>query len=120
MPDNITVHWQHLHATLRECWVLAQDRRRSAQRPGWTDEATIHTIVVEVVKVEEGYRRQGECRGFLNLLCADERFEMVIVEGVQNPHLAEALMRWGWDFDPAVMDFYWTRGGLLCKCSTDD
>lgn len=39
-------------------------------------------------------------------MAADLRFDLVIVEGVGNPILAEALLRWGWDCDPVVMDFY--------------
>lgn len=95
-----------LTATLRECFVLASNRRQSAEIPGWATEPTIHAIVVESVAVEESHRRQGHLRRFLDLLCSDGRFEMVVVEAVQNPILAEALLRWGWDCDPGVMDFY--------------
>ena len=37
------------------------------------------------------------------------RYDLVIVEGVQNEHLYEALKRWGWKYDPGVSDFYWPR-----------
>ena len=98
-----------LTARIRECWVDAANRRLSADFPGWTERRTIHTLVIESVCVEESHRRQGHFRRFLALLCADPRFGMVIVEGVQNPVLAEYLLRDGWDCDPGVMDFYRSR-----------
>jgi hypothetical protein len=104
------VTFNHVTANLCECWVLASNLRHSADSPGaWVDEKTIHAIVVETIDVERAFRRQGECRAFLNQLCADDGFDMVIVEGVQNPILAEALIRWGWECDPGVMDFYHRR-----------
>lgn len=99
----------HVRAILRECWVLASNRRLSATDPTWTEEPTIHAIVLESIAVDEGHRQQGLCRAFLNALCADPRFDMVIVEAVQNPVLAMALLRWGWDCDPEVSDYYWRR-----------
>ena len=95
-----------LTAYVRECWVIASNRRLSAPAP-CLHGPMLHSLVVETVSVEEGHRRQGHCKRFLDALCADPRFELVIVEGVQNEHLAEALLRWGWDCDPGVMDFYW-------------
>jgi GNAT superfamily N-acetyltransferase len=100
-----------LTAILRECWILASSLKYSAGYPHWTAEPIIHAIVVESVMVEEPYRRQGHLRRFLEQLCADTRFELVVIEAVQNPLLAEALMRWGWDCDPQVMDFYRPREG---------
>jgi hypothetical protein len=96
----------HLAANVRECWVLAENFRVSAPYPGWTTEPTLHAVVIETVEVDETHRRQGVCRAFIEAVCQDERFELVIVEGVQNRHLADALIRWGWDCDPGVMDFY--------------
>ena len=70
----------------------------------------VHSIVVETIRVDLEHRRQGLCKAFLQALCADPRFDMVVVEGVQNPVLADALRRWGWEWDPGVMDFYKIRG----------
>ena len=103
------VHDGPLTAYIRECWVDAADLCLSAETPDWTDRPTIHTIVIESVRVEEAYQNQGHFRRFLASVCADERFDMVIVEAVQNKVLAEALLRWGWDCDPGVMDFYRRR-----------
>jgi GNAT superfamily N-acetyltransferase len=99
-----------LVAFLRECWVQADNLRLSAEYPGWTDAPTLHAVVVQSVVVEDGHRRQGHFRRFIEALCADQRFEMVVVEGVQNPVLGEALLRWNWDCDPGVMDFYRRQG----------
>lgn len=95
---------------LRECWILASDRRMSAQTPGWTTQPTIHAIVVEWVWVHEKHRQQGHLKRFLAELCADARFDMVVVEMVQNPILAAALTRWGWESDLGVKDFFKRRG----------
>jgi len=113
-PGTHTVAVGHLTATLRECWVDAGNLRLSGTDPGWTSRPTVHAVVVEIVAVEEAHRRRGECRAFLNQLCSDGRFDMVVVEAVQNPVLAEALLRWGWDCDPGVMDFYWKRSDHPC------
>lgn len=101
-----------VYARLRECWVRADNRRLSCTRQGWTDLPTLHAVVVESIRVEEAQRRQGLCKAYLNALCADPRFELVIVEAVQNPILAEALLRWGWDCDPGVMDFYFRKESM--------
>lgn len=98
-----------LTAWLRECWVDAANPRLSGDWPDWTTRPTFHALVVESVQVEPSQRRQGHLRRFLEELCADQRFARVVVEGVQNPILAEALLRWGWQVDPAVMDFYKER-----------
>jgi len=102
----MTLHWGPLCAVLRECWVDAGSLRLSATRPDWTDRPTIHAVVIESVTVEEPHRRQGHFRRFLAEVCAGNDFELVVVEGVQNPALAEALSRWGWEVDVGVMDFY--------------
>lgn len=104
------VRSNELTAILRECWVLRSNRRLSATRPDWTDEPTAHAVVVESITVEPERRRQHHCRRLIEALCADTRFEMVVIEAVQNEHLAAALMRWGWECDPAVMDFYRATG----------
>jgi len=95
-----------LTATLRECWVLRDNLRASCEVADWTEQATWHAIVLESVQVPEQHRRQGHCRRLIESLTHDDRFELVIVEGVGNLLLAGALMRWGWQFDPTVMDFY--------------
>jgi GNAT superfamily N-acetyltransferase len=107
-------YFGHLHATVRTCWVLASDLRRSAMRRDWTDEPTLYALVIEHVAVDEDHRRQGLCRAFLGAAIgpvADfHGYDLVIVEGVQNPHLYAALERWGWECDPQVKDFYRRRG----------
>ncbi len=103
------IQFLHLTAYVRECWVLASNRRQSAEWPDWTTEPTLHTLVIETVEVEEEFRRQGEFRAFVEMLLADPRFDMVAVEGVGNPALAAALRRWGWECDEGVMDFYKVR-----------
>jgi hypothetical protein len=98
-----------LTAVLREAWIDAENRRLSYDQPNHCDRPTIHSIVVEYVYVSPWHRRQGHCKRFLMELCADARFDMVVVEAVQNPILAEWLLREGWDCDPKVSDFYHTR-----------
>lgn len=98
-----------IHATIRECWILARNRRLSGSSPDWTDEPTIHAIVVETIDVSPEHRRRGYCRDFIKRLCDEERFDMVVVEGVINPYLQAALTRWGWECDRDVMDFYWRK-----------
>lgn len=98
-----------LTATLRECWARIDNLRQSAEIPGWSVSSLIHAIVIESVAVEDQHRRMGHLKRFVESLCLDERFEMVIVEAVQNPILADALLRWGWDCDPQIMDFYRRR-----------
>ncbi len=101
----------HMQLTvrLRECWVLAANLKLSATTPDWTASPSLHAIVLEYVHVAEECRRQGICKRFIAWLCSDPRYELVIVEGVQNVHLAEALMRWDWPFDPETKDFYFPK-----------
>lgn len=100
------IHGGPLTASMRECWVLTTNRRLSAETPGWTSEPTLHALVIESVRVEEAQRCQGQEARPVALACADERFDLVIVEGVQNPILAESLLRHGWECDPVVSDYY--------------
>ncbi len=116
---RLEIKQPHLIAYVRECWVLAENRRHSAESPTWTDKPTLHALVLESITVEETHRQQGLCRAFIAALCQDKRFDMVIVEGVQNPHLADALHRWGWDCDPGVMDFYWPNPQLCFRPLTE-
>ncbi len=95
-----------LTARVRECWIDRANLRLSADHPTWTERPTWSALAIESIAVEEAHRRQGHCRRFLAEVCADPRFEMVVVEGVGNEVLAAALLRWGWRFDPGVMDFY--------------
>ena len=95
-----------VHAQLRECWILASNRRESCTSQDWTSEPTLHALVVEYIQVDRERRQQGLCRDFLHALLADSRFELVVVECVQSEILAQALLRWGWECDPGVMDFY--------------
>lgn len=98
-----------LTAIVRECWLLASNRRVSCEQEDYFKEPTIHAIVVESVNVEIPHQRQGYWTRFINQLCADERFDMVVVEGVGNPILAEYLKIRGWECDARVMDFYKAR-----------
>jgi hypothetical protein len=95
-----------IYAELRECWILASDKRQSCRFPGKFGAPDIHSIVVESVRVPPEKQRQGVFKRFIEDLCRDPRFEMVVVEGVGNATLADALMRWGWEYDLGVMDFY--------------
>ncbi len=95
-----------LTARVRECWIDRANLRLSADHPTWTDQPTIHALVIQSIAVEEAHRQQGHCRRFLAEVCADPRFEMVVMEGVGNEVLAAALLRWDWTCDPGVMDFY--------------
>lgn len=103
------IRTEEVTANIRECWVAAHNLRMSAQVPDWTHTPVLRAVVIETVEVPAERRRQGVCRRLIEAACADERFDIVIVEGVGNPELAQALLRWGWDFDPGVMDFYWRR-----------
>lgn len=105
MRQHVTFR-DHLTASMRECWVLASNKRLSAEVRNWTSEPALHALVIESITVDEDHRRQGLCRDFIAQVVADQRFELVVVEGVQNPHLAAALERWGWELDDEVMDFY--------------
>lgn len=107
--SHVRVDEFHLSATLRECWVLADNLRISFPTPMASDKPTIHSIVVEAVEVDAAYRNRGNFSAFIKRLRADQRYDMVIVEGVGNPLLVQALQRWGWPFDEGVMDFYWRR-----------
>lgn len=102
-----------VYAELRECWMLAENRRVSCAAPNWTDQPTIHALVVEVIKVDEELRGRGLCRQFLESLCEDDRFDLIVVECVGNPILADALRRWGWEEDEGVSDFYWEMGAPI-------
>jgi GNAT superfamily N-acetyltransferase len=100
-----------LYAAVRDCWVLDADRRTSYPRQDMATGPATHALAIESVHVDEPHRRQGHLTRFLEMATADPRFDLVTVEGVQNPVLAEALIRWGWEWDPGVMDFYRRRPG---------
>jgi hypothetical protein len=98
-----TVYKWPLTAVVRECWVDPDNRRVSCvnKKDGW-----IHSIALESIMVIDRERRKGHAKAFLESLCADHRFDLVIVEMVRNPYLYDALTRWGWECDPIVCDFY--------------
>lgn len=96
--DAITFH-------LRPCWVLASNLRISQEHAPFA-EPCLRALVVESVIVAESMRRQGVFTRFLREVTSLPEFDLFVVEAVQNPVLAEALTRWGWDHDPVVMDFY--------------
>ena len=100
-----------LTATIREAWILKEDRRLSGQWPEWTDKPTIHAIVIETISVEEPHRRQGHCRRFLDMVLADVRFEMVVVEGVGNKALVAFLFRDGWECPNVTVGDWFKAGG---------
>lgn len=97
-----------LTAIIRESWYSPERLREYVAQPGLPG-YTLHAIAVWSVQVEQQHRRQGHCKRFLEALQADDRYDMVVVEAVQNPILADALLRWNWDCDPQVMNFYWRR-----------
>jgi len=86
--------------------VAVENKRLSGDSPTWTIRPTIHSLVIESARVEESHRRQGHFHRFLDVVCADPGFDMVVVEAVQNPILAEAFLRWDWECDSGIMDFY--------------
>jgi hypothetical protein len=100
MTDHDAIRYR-----LRECWVNPDNLRLSCPIGG-VEDFTVHALVLESVEVVEEDRRQGHCRRLIERLCAEPGYDLVIVEAVQNPVLAEALLRWGWECDPGVMDFY--------------
>jgi hypothetical protein len=104
-PEPTEVFTDGLTAWLSERWLDRADKRRSYYAPP-SDVETVHVLVVEAIKVEPAKRREGRCRRYLEALLGRTEFELIVVEGVGNTLLAEALLRWGWDHDPRVMDFY--------------
>ena len=108
-PHRQIIRTVVMTAFVRHCWVLASDFRKSCVRYGWTTEPTVRAVVLENINVSEEHRRQGHCRRLIEELCGDDRFDMVVVEAVQNPVLADFLARLGWDRDPCVSDFYFYR-----------
>lgn len=83
--------------------------RLSATAPAWTDRPLLHAVVLETVFVHPSRWRQGICKRFIESLVADPRYELVVVEAVQNAHLYDALLRWDWHCDRGVGDFYWPK-----------
>lgn len=104
-----TFQFEQLCAGLRECWVLKSNRRISREVPWPSNLPAYFAVVVETVMVLEPHRRQGICKRFIQRIVNHPTAELVIVECVQNPLLAEALLRWGWEVDEGVMDFYWDK-----------
>ena len=94
---------------LRGCWVNPSNLRESCREQ--VDPFTLHALVLEWVEVAETHRRQGYFKRFLDQLLHQVAYDhdLMIVEGVQNSILADALTRWGWEYDPGVMDFYCWR-----------
>jgi hypothetical protein len=105
MREHIKTNF--LDAFIRECWVRKDNLRVSCiHQGGFNGDPTWHAIVLESITVGENHRREGHCRRFIETLATDARFDLAIIEGVRNPHLADALIRWGWDCDVGVMDFF--------------
>lgn len=92
--------------TFRRCWVKKANRRQSSQFKPF-DEPCYEALVLEGVIVRKDRRRQGVFARFLAVFIAAPGFDLYVVEAVQNPHLAEYLIRLGWDCDASVMDFFW-------------
>ena len=102
-----------LVANVRACWVLRDNLRTSCQHEGgFGDRPVWYAIVLESIDVYSEHRRQGHCRRLIEMLATDLRFDLCIVEGVQNVHLLDALHRWGWECDAGVSDFYHWREGI--------
>lgn len=104
MRDNMCVR-----VSLRECWVKAGDLTVSCAREGWTTDPTLRAIVIESISVDENIRNRGHFARFLDWLCRDARYDLVIVEGVQNVLLREYLSRRGMPHDRLTKDFYFAR-----------
>lgn len=105
-PPDVTVP-PELTAHLRECFVRRDDLRRSTTNPGlWPADVTLKALVVEVIAVRPEHARKGHCRRFLMELTTLPGRDLVVVEGVANPILRDALVRWGWHHDPHVQDYY--------------
>lgn len=103
-----------IRVNLRECWVNADDLRKSCDQLGtWSNE--FHTLVLESIAVAVPFRKLGFCKTVVEIMrTAVETglYDLAIVEGVQNPILADALTRWGWKYDSQIMDFYWQKESL--------
>jgi hypothetical protein len=98
-----TVYKWPLTAVVRECWINPLNRRVSCLKPktGW-----IHSIAIESIMVIKRERKKGHAKAFIDELCQDPRFDMVVVEMVRNLYLMDALHRWGWECDPGWSDFF--------------
>lgn len=92
---------------LRECYIDATDLKKSSTQKGWTKNPTVYALVVEYVFVPEPLRRKGLCRTFLLSLLDRTQYDMIVVEGVQNEHLAAALERYQFSHDASVKDYYY-------------
>jgi Acetyltransferase (GNAT) family len=112
-----------LSARISEAWVRKDNKRLSGFSPDWTDKPTYHALIIESIIVDPPHRDEGICRAFLRWVIDhmdDFDCELVICEGVGNEVLAAALERWGWDFDPAVSDFYWFKETSKPRKSSSD
>ena len=94
---------------MRECWYLKSNLHLSSTTPNWTKEPLIYALTIEIITVNPYFQRQGHYKRFIHNMCLDERYEMVVVECVRNKILRDALIRWGWEHDPIVQDYYWKR-----------
>lgn len=95
-----------MRVRLRVAYVSDDDRRMSSDlpRPGWTE-----TLILEYVFVPKELRRQGRAKRLIAQLMETSKsagITQMIVEGVINNHLSDALTRWGWECDERVMDFF--------------
>jgi hypothetical protein len=72
---------------------------------------TTYAIVIESVSVEEEQQNKGHFKSFIAELISDHdhSYEMIVIEGVGNEILANALRRWGWEEDCGVRDFYYRK-----------
>lgn len=98
----------HLMADVREVWFRADDLRLYTQHPQhWTQYTLLHAVFVDSIVVHPDHWRRGICRRFVESIRDDGRFELAVVGMVMNPHLWDALARWGWTCNRRVQDFYW-------------
>jgi hypothetical protein len=91
------------HAALYEVWVHDPPGQLRFFEPG---NGRVPALVLESIKVDPQYQRQGRCRSFIQSLLRMPGYDLVIVEGAGNNHLADALRRWGWNEVPDVKDFW--------------
>lgn len=96
-----------LVVTTRQCKALADDLRKSAF--AWVKDLgpTVDAYVVQTISVPSYNRRRGHCRAYIESLTQATGSDLIIVEGVGNHILADALTRWGWASDGYINDFYW-------------
>jgi len=110
---------RYLHVMYRMCYVLDSNRRKSYPTAASAPGPTTYSLVIESVTVDpETEQNKGHFKSFINELIRNHldpnlhksELGMIVVEGVGNEILADALRRWGWEEDSGISDFYWPKG----------